>query len=218
MPRPATGNSPTRHPSSRKRAGHEPTFTEQARKSQIIEVSARLFREKGFANTSLDEIAKVVGVSRGVLFYYFDGKREIGENTVRESLRRYSDFVRERVERKRTSKTQLLEFIDACLDYQQAHKEVYIEFIELLGCLGDADEKYRLTQSVNKRTRSWLVGIIKAGQEEGEIARVPAQPLADVVQGFIDGMMEMTAMEPGVVDLEACKKLVRTMLSSVIET
>ena len=218
MPRAVAAASPARRPSSRKRAGREPTFTEQARRGQILEVSARLFRAKGFANTSLDEIAKEVGVSRGVLFYYFDGKREIGENTVRENLRRYSDYVRERVERKRTHKTQLLEFIDACLDYQNEHPEVYVEFIELLGCLGDAGEKYRLTQSVNRRTRGWLVEIIKAGQDQGEIARVPVQPLADVIQGFIDGMMEMTAMEPGVVDVGECKKLVRRMLASVIES
>lgn len=218
MAKAAAGTGSNTRASSRKRADREPTFTEQARKTQILDVSARLFRQKGFANTSLDEIAKEVGVSRGVLFYYFDGKREIGENTVRENLRRYSDYVRERVERKRTSKTQLLEFIDACLDYQNDHPEVYVEFIELLGCLGDADEKYRLTQSINKRTRSWLVGMIEAGQEAGEIARVPVQPLADIIQSFTDGMMEMTAMEPGVVDIGECKKLVRRMLAGVVES
>ncbi len=217
MSRNAATASTTKRPALRKRGDREPTFTEQARRSQILEVAGRLFRDKGFANTSLDEIAKEVGVSRGVLFYYFDGKREIGENTVRERLRSYSDYVRDRVARKRTNKTQLMEFIDACLDYQNDHPEVYIEYIELLGCLGDAGEKYRLTQSVNQRTRNWLVEIITAGQAEGEIPRVPVQPLADVIQGIIDGMMEMTAMEPGVVDVGECKKLVRRMLASVID-
>jgi AcrR family transcriptional regulator len=218
MSRNVTTASTAKRPATRKRGDREPTFTEQARRTQILEVAGRLFRDKGFANTSLDEIAKEVGVSRGVLFYYFDGKREIGENTVRERLRRYSDYVRERVARKRTSKTQLVEFVDACLDYQNEHPEVYIEYIELLGCLGDSGEKYRLTQSVNQRTRSWLVEIIKAAQAEGEIARVPVQPLADVIQAIIDGMMEMTAMEPGVVDVDECKKLVRRMLANVIES
>jgi AcrR family transcriptional regulator len=200
-----------------RRSSKKQTFTEQARRKQILDTAAKLFRERGFAKTSLDHIAKAVGVSRGVLFYYFDGKREIGENTVRESLRAYSTYVLERLERKRSPKTQLLEFVDACLDYQRDHPEVYIEYVDLIGYLGEDEQKYRLTQAVNKRTRALLIDIIERGQQNGEIASVSARALADVIQAFIDGMMEMTAMEPGAVDIEASKKLIRRMLTATIQ-
>lgn len=218
MPKPKR-NLPRTEPTSAGRKQHrQPTFTEQARRKQILEVSTRLFRSKGFNSTSLDDIAGEVGVSRGVIFYYFDGKREIGEQAVREAMRQYAEFVRERVEKKRTSKTQLLEFIDACLDYQKDHRETYLLYVDLLGCFGDSDQKYALTVSLNRRTRDWLLELIKTGQENGEIARVPAHDLADVIQGFIDGLMEMSAVEPDNVNLDGCKQLIRRLLLSVIDT
>jgi len=53
----------------KKRGSRKPTFTEQARRKQILEVSSLLFRSKGFNRTSLEDIAREVGVSRGVIFF-----------------------------------------------------------------------------------------------------------------------------------------------------
>jgi len=202
---------------SKKRKNRKPTFTELARRKQILEVSSRLFRSRGYDKTSLDDIAKEVGVSRGVIFYYFDGKRELGEQTVRESLRLYSEYVLDRVNQKRRSNTQLLEFVDACLDYQSDHREVYLLYVDLIGCFGDTEDKYALTVSVNRRTRELLMDIIKTGQAKGEIARLSAHDLADVIQGFVDGLMEMSAMDPKTVNIKGCKKLIRKMLLKTIE-
>jgi len=200
-----------------KRTSRKPTFTEQARRKQILEVSSKLFMSKGFKNTSLDDIAREVGVSRGVIFYYFDGKREIGEQTIRENLRQYSQYVQDRVNKRKTSKNQLIEFIDACLDYQHDHREFYLLTVDLVGCFGDLNERYNMTVFVNARTRAWLLEIIEAGQKNGEFAKLPAQDLADVIQGFTDGMMELSAMEPDVVNIKGCKKLIRTMILNTIE-
>ena len=203
--------------SKKKRGDHKPTFTELARRKQILDISSKLFMSKGFKNTSLDDIAREVGVSRGVIFYYFDGKREIGEQTTWETLRQYGEYVQARVSRRRTSKNQLLEFVDACLDYQSEHRELYLLSVDLIGCFGDTDDRYRLTVFVNRRTREWLIDIIESGQKSGEIGKVPVKALADVIQGFVDGLMEMTAMEPDVVNLKKCKKLIRKMILNTIE-
>ena len=202
---------------NKKKGRRKPTFTEQARRKQILDVSSRLFMSSGFKNTSVDDIAREAGVSRGVIFYYFDGKQEIGEQTIWESLRQYGEYVQDRVGRKKTSKTQLLEFIDACLDYQQEHLELYLLTLDLVGCFGDNHDRYQLTVFVNQRTREWLMDIIQAGQKNGEIGKVPASELADVIQGFVDGLMEMTAMEPDAVNIDGCKKLIRKMVLSTIK-
>jgi hypothetical protein len=41
--------------------------------------------------------------------------------------------------------------------------------------------------------------------------------LADVVQGIVDGMMELSALEPETVDIDSCKKLLRQMILRTIE-
>jgi hypothetical protein len=89
--------------------------------------------------------------------------------------------------------------------------------VDLVGSFGDTHDRFKLTVFVNRRTRELLVDIIKEGQKNGEIGKVPARVLADVIQGFVDGLMEMTAMEPDVVDLMKCKKLIRKMILNTIE-
>jgi AcrR family transcriptional regulator len=209
-------NASDAHRPRRKKKTGAPTFIERERRRQILDIAARLFAEQGFDKTSLEAIAREAGISRGVIFYYFEGKRDLGEQTVRRGLRDYSRYVRERVAACDSGIDQLFEFIDACLDYQREHREIYLLYIDLIGCFGDAEDKYALTVSMNRRTREWLVDIIEAGQDSGEIGPVPTQELADVIQGFVDGLMEMCALEPDGIDVDGCKALIRTMISKTV--
>ncbi|TGC08988.1 TetR/AcrR family transcriptional regulator [Methanolobus halotolerans] len=43
-------------------------------KNNIFEVSGRLFKEKGFENTTIDEITREVGIAKGTFFNYFPTK------------------------------------------------------------------------------------------------------------------------------------------------
>jgi AcrR family transcriptional regulator len=46
-------------------------------KDRIFEASGRLFKEKGFENTTVDEIAKEVGIAKGTFFNYFPTKEAL---------------------------------------------------------------------------------------------------------------------------------------------
>lgn len=207
-------------PEKKKKTGRKrdkPTFTEQARRKQILETSAEMFSTRGYDATSLDDIAKAVGVSRGVIFYYFDGKREIGEQAVRQCLRRYGSYVRERVEQQPPGTKQLIEFVDACLDYLDNHRKDYLLYVDLIGCFGNAEEKYVISVAANQNTRKWLTQIIKDGQQAGEIGKVSVNNLADIIQGVVDGLMELSALEPKNVNIKGCKKLLRSMILSATQ-
>jgi len=57
---------------------------------KILEASRRLFNEKGYAATSLSEIAAAVGISQGNLTYHFPAKSDLAvriAKDARESLR-----------------------------------------------------------------------------------------------------------------------------------
>jgi TetR/AcrR family transcriptional repressor of bet genes len=194
------------------------TFIEQARRQQILEVAFRMFSAKGFNQTSIDEIADEVGVSRGVIFYYFDGKRELGQATIMESLRQYGQYVQQRIATRRTNKTKLLEFVDACLDYQLEHRTDYLVVFDVIGCFGPTTEKYALLARVNRLTRDMLIDLIKMGQEAGEFGNFPVNDLADVLHGAVDGLMELSAIEDSLVDHEGCKRMIRRMVLSVLES
>jgi AcrR family transcriptional regulator len=49
----------------------------ETRKAEIVEVACDLFRLKGFAATSVQEIVKAAGLSHGAFFYYFPTKQDV---------------------------------------------------------------------------------------------------------------------------------------------
>lgn len=51
----------------------------QQTRQQIIGSALELFAESGYANTSISAIAKKAGVSKGLIYHYFDSKESILE-------------------------------------------------------------------------------------------------------------------------------------------
>ncbi|MFW9788150.1 MAG: TetR/AcrR family transcriptional regulator, partial [Candidatus Thorarchaeota archaeon] len=51
-----------------------PEYKEKAR-HRIIEAGASMFTQRGFHGTSMDDIAEVLGVSKGAVYQYFKSKK-----------------------------------------------------------------------------------------------------------------------------------------------
>lgn len=55
-------------------------------KRKIFETSMKLFSEKGYDATSIEEITATVGVAKGTLYYHFSSKEEIFNFLVEEGM------------------------------------------------------------------------------------------------------------------------------------
>jgi AcrR family transcriptional regulator len=47
------------------------------RQHEVVEAAARVFHEKGYESTSIQEIAEAVGILKGSLYYYIDSKEDL---------------------------------------------------------------------------------------------------------------------------------------------
>lgn len=56
-------------------------------KRKIFEISMKLFSEKGYDATSIEEITATVGVAKGTLYYHFSSKEEIFNFLVEEGMK-----------------------------------------------------------------------------------------------------------------------------------
>ena len=52
-------------------------YNSQATIETILSVSAKLFLEKGFDKTGMQDIAKTAGISKGAVYHHFKSKDEI---------------------------------------------------------------------------------------------------------------------------------------------
>lgn len=56
-------------------------------KRKIFETAMRLFAEKGYEATSVEEITATVGVAKGTLYYHFSSKEEIYNFLIEEGMK-----------------------------------------------------------------------------------------------------------------------------------
>lgn len=75
----------------------ELTFTERARRAQIIECAIDTITEVGFARASLTEIGQRAGISKGGVAYHFAGKAELLEQVVIDVYTRAGEAITSRV-------------------------------------------------------------------------------------------------------------------------
>lgn len=79
-PRPAEieRRNPTDHaPRTRRARARKPTARALEREQEIYDVAAEILHKKGYAATTLQEIAAAVGLLKGSLYYYIDSKGDL---------------------------------------------------------------------------------------------------------------------------------------------
>lgn len=74
------------------------TFTRQARRAQLIEVTVELVAEKGYAGASLSGIAERAGLTKPAVLYHFGDKAELIEAAYLHVLTALTDDVAAAVE------------------------------------------------------------------------------------------------------------------------
>ena len=63
--------------------------TKEERRNEIIETAGKLFEEKGYEQTQVQDIVNEIGVAKGLFYYYFKSKDEVME----ELTDRYADAI-----------------------------------------------------------------------------------------------------------------------------
>jgi AcrR family transcriptional regulator len=68
-------------------------------RQKVLDAAARLFREKGYAGTTMRDVAGRCGIRAASLYYHFGSKDEIVAEVFDYGVRRVADAVRHAVER-----------------------------------------------------------------------------------------------------------------------
>lgn len=62
----------------------------EEKKALIMQTSLELFANEGYHNTSISDIAKKAGISKGLLYNYFDSKEELIKTII---LKSFDEFI-----------------------------------------------------------------------------------------------------------------------------
>ena len=54
----------------------------EERKKEILMIARKLFVEKGYDQTSINDILKIIEIAKGTFYYYFTSKEELLEEII----------------------------------------------------------------------------------------------------------------------------------------
>ncbi|MBI5248712.1 MAG: TetR/AcrR family transcriptional regulator, partial [Desulfomonile tiedjei] len=62
-------------------------------KARVLETASRLINEKGFCNTSINDIIQATGVKKGNLYFYFPSKEDLSLAILEEANKQFMAFL-----------------------------------------------------------------------------------------------------------------------------
>jgi len=187
-----------------------PSFIEEKRRSQIVDIAIQTIATQGFSQASLAEIAKKAGISKGVISYHFDGKEELVEEILRSLLRKPADFVKERVSRAASAVEKLRAYVGANFEFMKMNRVGYVALVDLWGQRDSG--RNSLNADAYEPSRHYLAHMLKEGQRTGEMRAFPVMPTASLIQGAIDGVMLQWVLDEKAIDLDVAKEEVVSMV------
>ncbi len=159
-------------------------MAEKSQKRQDILTSARaLFKDKGFHNTKMDEIALAAGVGKGTLYEYFKNKQDIFD----EACIEYVDLMIENIKyicnMDNNFKEKLLILFNGKLKMDSEFANMTID--NILSSKNIISEKTVKTIIVKiTEIYSLISNIIDQGKEEGIVIQdIPSEILACMLVG-----------------------------------
>ena len=152
-------------------------------KAKLLQSAKELFSEKGYHQTTVDDIVQKAQVSKGAFYFYYKSKEEIMKALVLDMSDRMIGNLEKRVNEglsvDETLKLCVSEFLE--MFYEDRHI-AYIFFFELLGT---SEEFRRLHFEKTARVRELLLHLVKRGIEKGEIKRVNHEVVVCLLMGFV---------------------------------
>jgi AcrR family transcriptional regulator len=185
---------------SAKRAGDQGgrTFTEEARRAQIVQAAIETVAEFGYPNTSFSKIAKRAGLSStGMISYYFAGKAELLAEVMTTVFRTAEEFVGPRLERERTHRGRLRAYIESNVEFMAKYPAHTLALVEII--IGTRYRNNTAAGPIDEVLASVdaLVDCLAQGREGGEFGDFEPRVMAVAIRGAIDNTLRQSMLDPG---------------------
>ncbi len=180
-------------------------------KRKIFETSMKLFAEKGYDATSIEEITATVGVAKGTLYYHFSSKEEIFNFLVEEGIK----LLQNSIDIKTAKFTNYIDKIKAIVLIQIKIVAKYEDLITILL------SQFWGNEARNQKCQKNILGyvnkienIVAEGIQVGQIKQGNPQAIASEIYGLICSSLVYKARSKEEIDI---MKLFKEFENTVIE-
>lgn len=97
----------------------------QQSKTAIMEAALELFAAKGFARTSISDIAKAAGISKGLMYNYFESKEQLLHAIVKGAMEEAESVMLQTMTEPADPKEQLLAIVEGTFEMVKSQEHFW---------------------------------------------------------------------------------------------
>jgi AcrR family transcriptional regulator len=182
----------------------------EATRAALLKAGRQLFGTRGYADTSLDDVAQSAGLTKGAVYHHFSNKGDL--------FRAVYELVKQELGGKvfpaRTVSAEEIwqELLERCRAFVDAHTDSAVQRIVLLDARAVLSwEQWHEIE--NKYGVVMLRGVLRRAMHRGVIDEQPLHPLAMVLSGAVTAacMLVANAEDPPAARAEAMAVIERLL-------
>lgn len=180
------------------------------RKKQIRQAAIKVFLDKGFRNTVMNDIMEATGLSRGGLYHHYGSTYEILYDIMLEGNKYREKIIYDEMNKTSQDFSEVLsEIILEKMLYQSDYVSIYAMFLQEL----NHDDKLKDLYKKLKKSSSDSILMLFDEDVRGELSEV-IELITDFINTFILGCEVLNARENFVKNKLALKKMIEIILDN----
>ena len=187
------------------------TFTNTARRAQIVDSAIATIAELGYARASFAQIARRAGLSSTRLIsYHFAEKDDLVREVLATVVARFTDFVRPRVDAETDPAAKLRTALQANVDFMRGHRADVVTLHEIERNYRTADGRPVMAQRAEEDLQT-LDEILREGQRQGELRQFDTRVMALFILSLRNGVIQRYHVDPDL-DLDTVARELTTLV------
>ena len=177
-------------------------------RERLLETAIGMFAQKGYAGTSVREIAEQAGVSKPVLYYYFKSKEGLFLAILEMAENLQKQLLAEVLESQGTVLDRLALLYRRVYEEVEAHQSFYKLIHGLIFGPPQGAPDYDFTR-YHRHMIEAIRKIYHKGLTAGEVKKIDADDVAYMVLSLIDFCLHVDQVQPQASDPQRAERLMR---------
>jgi TetR/AcrR family transcriptional regulator, fatty acid metabolism regulator protein len=179
------------------RAGQARTFTETARRAQIVAAAIETIAALGYGQASYGQIAKTAGLSStGLISYHFANKDDLIKQVVDEVVTAGQAFMVPRIEAADGARARLRAYLESNLAFMASHRAHIVAVANILNAIphgrGGQPAPYA---DWHQKGIAQLEELLRDGQRTGAFTAFSTWTMAVAIRAAIDAVAYQLAVD-----------------------
>jgi len=188
---------------------------------RLLNAAMKLFVKKGYKGSSVAEITKEAGFTRGALYCHFETKEHLAREIIKLFEEKYLKSMMNYVEKEgKDASDKFQKMMRFNVRFAGEHPDLCL-FMTVISAemVGSRNRLEPYLKSVYRKWSEFITGILKDGKRTGEFKKeIDPQMMAWVIIGVHDGVLLQKEMNRETIDLQAYTKQFRNLIISGVRS